>query len=79
MANTYLITAASSEERLATRRSTDCDPYEAWALYHEEHGDLAIYDLTDDMRPVYYVGTQYDRDPHGAPLCELARPKVMVA
>ena len=79
MANTYVITPANSEERLATVRSSSFDPWEAWEEFHELHGDLAVYDLTDSMRPVCYIGTTYDHDPHGATLAELARPKVVSA
>jgi hypothetical protein len=57
MANTYVVTPIESDERLAQFRSTDYDPI---ALV-DRYGAVAVYDLTDGMRPVAYL----HEDPDG--------------
>ena len=58
--NTYVLTPLNSEERIASYRSSDYDPTEAYCA----HGPHAVYDLTDGMRPVAYV---IARSPHHPP------------
>jgi hypothetical protein len=56
MANTYIATPLESDERLAQFRSTDFD---SLALA-ERFGSVAVFDLTDNLRPVAYI--TYDGD-----------------
>lgn len=60
--NTWVVTPLNSLERIAQFRSGDFDPY---ALY-ERYGEVAVYDLTDDMEPIGYVfhdGSKIKFDP----------------
>lgn len=52
MANTWVITSLNSEARLAQYRSHDT-PSAVELL--DEFGPCGVYDLTDGMRPLYYV------------------------
>ena len=56
MANTWIATPMNSTERVAQFRSSDFDA----RTLHDRFGDVAIYDLTDNLRPVCYV-TATDR------------------
>lgn len=51
MANTWIATSIYTEDRVAQFRSDDFDPLEL----SDEHGAVAIYDLTDEMRPIGFV------------------------
>ena len=52
MANTYVITPLHGDERLAQYRSVDLPSNEELI---EKFGPVAIYDLTDNMKPLGYV------------------------
>ena len=52
MANTYVVTALNSDERLAQFRSTDLPSNEELL---ESFGPVGVYDLTDNLRPLGYV------------------------
>ena len=75
MANTYVVTELNSDRRLAQYRSSDLPA--AWELL-ERFGPVAVYDLTDAMRPVGYIvpriggGAEW-RDPD-APARAIFRP-----
>ena len=58
MANTWIATPINGDERVAQFRSTDFDPVELFV----QHGDVAVYDLTNELRPVAYVTGRYDVD-----------------